>query len=98
VSSKSAYVFSAPNQVKYCGFPSASSCDPWPNHPRWVVTYVLLMATLEFGHPVALVILVVSGDCSLHEHTLLAYVGGGSRSKYRGDPHELTRHSGFPSS
>jgi hypothetical protein len=42
------------------------------------VTYVLLMATLEFGHPVALVILVVSRDCSVHDHTPLAYVGAGA--------------------
>jgi hypothetical protein len=36
------------------------------------VTYVLLMAALEFGDPVALVILVISCDSSVHEHILIA--------------------------
>ena len=46
--------------------------DPRPIHPRWVVTYVLLMAALEFRDPVALIILVVSRDAPVHERILIA--------------------------
>jgi hypothetical protein len=35
------------------------------------VTYVLLVAAFEFGNPVALVILVVAGDPSLHVRILI---------------------------
>jgi hypothetical protein len=52
--------------------PSLRGCDPWPIHPRRVVTYVLLMAALEFSDPVALIILMVSRDSSLHERILIA--------------------------
>jgi hypothetical protein len=47
-------------------------CDPWPIHPRRVVTYVLPMAAFELGDPLALVILVVSRDSSVHERILVA--------------------------
>ena len=52
------------------GCPPLPGCDPRPIHPRRVVTNVLLMAALEFGDPVALLILVVPGDPSLHRRIL----------------------------
>jgi hypothetical protein len=53
------------------GRPPLRGGDPWPIHPRWVVTYVLLMAALQFCDPVALVILVVSRDASVHHRILI---------------------------
>ena len=46
--------------------------DPQPIHPRWVVTYVLLMAALELCDPVTLIVLVKSRDASVHAGILIA--------------------------
>src|SRR5919108_641804 len=61
------------------GCPPLRGCDPWPVHPRRVVAYVLLMTALEFGDPVALVILVVSGDSSVHERIVTTVSTDGAR-------------------
>ena len=39
-----------------CGCAPLRGRDPWPTQPRRVVTHVLLMAALELGDPVAVVI------------------------------------------
>jgi hypothetical protein len=54
------------------GRASRYGCHPRSIHPRRVVTYVLLMATLELRDPVALLILVVTRDSSVHERILIA--------------------------
>jgi hypothetical protein len=54
------------------GFTPLRGRDPGSVHPRRVVTHVLLMAALELGHPVALLILVVSRDSPVHERILIA--------------------------
>ena len=54
------------------GGPPLYGGDPQPIHPRWVVTHVLLMATVELCDPVALVVLVKSRDASVHEAILIA--------------------------
>jgi hypothetical protein len=40
---------------------------------------VLLMTALELGNPVALLILMVSRDSSVHEHILIAQIGVDTR-------------------
>jgi len=62
------------------GGPPLRGCHPWPIHPRRVVTYVLLMAAFEFGDPLALVVLVVSGDASVHVRILTTSIGADTRS------------------
>ena len=61
------------------GGPPLRGRHPRPIHPRRVVTYVLLMAAFEFGHPVARVVLVVSGDASVHVRILTTPIGADSR-------------------
>ena len=58
------------------GRPPLGGGDPRPIHPRWVVTYVLLVAALEFCDPVALVVLVVSGDAPVHERIVIDDAAG----------------------
>jgi hypothetical protein len=58
------------------GCPPLRGGDPRPIHPRRVVTYVLLMAALEFCDPVALIIQVVSRDAPVHERILVDDASG----------------------
>jgi len=67
--SSSRVAFLAVEHCAECGRTARRGRDPWPTHPRRVVTYVLLMTALELRDPVALIILVEPGDFPFHERT-----------------------------
>ena len=45
---------------------SLGSQDPGPQLPGRVMSHVLAMSALEFGHPVAFLVQMEPDDCSLH--------------------------------
>jgi hypothetical protein len=50
-------------------FPPFRQQDPGPIRHRWLVAYMLAMATLEVGHPITVFVQMKSDNGLLHART-----------------------------